>query len=219
MKKVFYLLACFFLLAGCSAKAVPDWIKTGQNQMESYKKHYLQGQDRLAEISFEKSVSEIKSGGDLRLLQIVYLSRYALQVAVLESFDDQDYRKLEAVEPHSENISFHAFLQGSFDRVDEQYLPPQYRQFLRAFKNGKQSDIDLANTAIEDPLARLIASGLAVQKQPYHERTFNTAIRTAAEQGWKKAILSYLKKLRDFYASINEQKKADLTQQRIDLIK
>ena len=219
MKKVLYFLACFLLLAGCSTKAVPDWIKTSHNQLESYKKHFLQGRDRLAEISFQKTVSEIKSGGDLRLLQIAYLTRYALQAAVLESFDDQDYRKLETVEPHPENISFHAFLQGAFDRVDEQSPPLQYRQFLRACKNGKQSDIDLAITAIEDPLSRLIASGLAVQKQFYHEGTLNTAIRTAAEQGWKKAILAYLKKLRDFYASTNEQKKADVTQQKIDLIK
>jgi hypothetical protein len=219
MKKVFYLLACFFLLAGCSAKSVPDWIKTSHNQLESFKKHYLRGSDRLAEIDFQKTVSEIKSGGDLQLLQIAYLTRYALMVAVLESFDDKDYRKLEAVEPHSENISFHAFLQGAFDRVDEQYLPPQYRQFLRAFKNGKQSDIDLAITAIEDPLSRLIASGLAVQKQFYHEKTILTAIQTSSEQGWKKALLAYLQKLRDFYTSINEQKKAVATQQRIDLIK
>jgi hypothetical protein len=219
MKNIIYLLACLFLLAGCSAKAVPDWIKMGQNQMESYKKYYLQGQDRLAEISFEKSVSEIKSGGDLRLLQIVYLSRYALQVAVLESFDDQDYRKLEAVELHPENIHFHFFLQGAFDRVDEQFLPKQYRPFLRACKNGKQSDIDFTIAAIEDPLSRLIASGLAVQKQFYHDKTLHAAVQTAAEQGWKKALLVYLNKLRDFYASLNEQKKADVTQQRIDLIK
>jgi hypothetical protein len=219
MKKVLYFLACFLLLAGCSTKAVPDWIKTSHNQLESYKKHFLQGRDRLAEISFQKTVSEIKSGGDLRLLQIAYLTRSALQAAVLESFDDQDYRKLEAVEPHPENIHFHAFLLGAFDRVDEQFLPPQYRQFLRACKNGKQSDIDLAITAIEDPLSRLITSGLAVQKQLYREQTINTAIQTASEQGWKKALLTYLKKLRDFYASTNEQKKADVTQQRIDLIK
>lgn len=219
MKKVFYLLVCFVLLAGCSAKAVPDWIKTSHNQLESYKKHYLQGGDHLAETNFLKAIEAIKSSGDLHLLQIAYLTRYAVQTSVLEGFDDLDYRRLEAIEPHPENIHFHAFLQGAFDRVDEQYLPPQYRSFLHACKNGKQADVDRAIATMEDPLSRLIASGLAVQKQLYHETTLNAAIRTASEQGWKKALLVYLKKLRDFYGSGDDREKAGLTQQRIDLIK
>jgi hypothetical protein len=219
MKKVLTLLACFILLAGCSAKAVPDWIKTSHNQLESFKKHYLQGRDHLAETNFLKTIESIKSCGDLHLLQIAYLTRYAVQTSVLDSFDDLDYRRLEAIEPHPGNIHFHAFLKGAFDRVDEQTLPSQYRSFLRACKNRKQADVDRAIATMEDPLSRLIATGLAVQKQLYHETTLNAAIRTASEQGWKKALLVYLKKLRDFYVSINEQKKADVTQQRIDLIK
>jgi hypothetical protein len=219
MKKVLTLLACFILLAGCSAKAVPDWIKTSHNQLESFKKHYLQGRDHLAETNFLKTIESIKSCGDLHLLQIAYLTRYAVQTSVLEGFDDLDYRWLEAIEPHPENIHFHAFLKGAFDRVDEQYLPPQYRSFLRACKNGKQADVDRTITTMEDPLSRLIAAGLAVQKQLYHEKTINTAIQTASEQGWKKALLVYLEKLRDFYGSRDDCEKAGLTQQRIDLIK
>jgi len=219
MKKVFYLMACFLLLAGCSTKAVPDWIKTSHNQLESFKKYYLQGRDHLAETSFFKAIEAIKSSGDLHLLQIAHLTRYAVQSSVLEGFDDLEYLRLAAVEPHSENVHFHAFLKGAFDRVDEQILPQQYRSFLRACKNGKQVEIDNAIAVIEDPQSRLIASALAVQKRLYHEKTLNTAIQTASEQGWKKALLVYLKKLRDFYVSINEQKKADVTQQRIDLIK
>jgi len=218
MKKVFYLLACFVLLAGCSAKTVPDWIKTSYNQLESFKKHYLQGRDHLAETNFLKVIAAIKSSGDLHLLQIAYLTRYAVQSSVLEGFDDLEYLRLAAVEPHTGNVHFHAFLKGSFDRVDEQSLPPQYRSFLHACKNGSQTEIDLSIVNMEDPLSRLIASGLAVQRQLYHEKTLNEAIRTASEQGWKKVLLVYLKKLRDFHASINEQKKADVTQQRIDLI-
>lgn len=218
MKKFLYFLTCLLLLAGCGTKAVPDWIKTSHDQLESFKKQFLQGRDRLAEISFQRAVSEVKSGGDLQLLQIVYLTRYALHIAVLERFDDQDYRKLEAVESHPEKTHFHAFLKGAYDRVDEQSLSPQYRPFLRACKNGKQVEIDNAIASIEDPLSRLIASGLAVQKQLYQEKTLQTAIRTAGEQGWKKALLAYLKKLRDFYGVSGEREKAHLTQQRIDLI-
>lgn len=218
MKKHFYFLACFLLVTGCAAKTTPEWIKTSHHQLESYKTLFLQGRDALAERSFQKAFTEMKSGGDLRLMQIAYLTRYALQTAVLDGFDDQDYHKLDAVDPHTENRQFLALLRGAFDMVDEKHLPMQYQRYLSACKSGKQAEIDHTIEAIEDPLSRLIASGIAVRKQLYSEKTLHTAIRTAAGQGWKKGLISYLMKLRDFYTSINEQNKADVTQQRIDLL-
>ena len=219
MKKVLYLLACLLFFGGCSAKSVPGWTKASHQQLESYKNNYLQGKDHLAEINFRKAVDEIKSSGSFNLLEKAYLTRYAVQVSVLEDFDDRDYRKLEAIEPHPENIHFYMFLKGDFDQVPEASLPQQYLSFLIACKKGKQADINLSIAAIEDPLSRLIAVGLAVKKQLHNETTLVTAIQTGADQGWKKALLVYLKKQQDYYESIKEQKKADVTRQRIDLIK
>lgn len=219
MKKIFCVLTCIALLSGCGAKAVPEWMKTGRNEMENFKKLYLQGRDRLAEISFEKALAEIKSSGDLELLQIAYLTRYAVQISALEDFEDTEYLRLAAVEPQAGNASFHAFLRGAFDRVDNQALPRQYRPFLHACSSGNQTETDRAIAAMEDPLSRLIASGVAVRKQLYHENTLNAAIRTASEQGWKKALLAYMNKLRDYYMFIGERNRAVLTQQKIDLIR
>jgi hypothetical protein len=218
MKKALYLLACLVLFAGCGGKPVPEWTKTSHNQLDSFKKQYLQGRDQLAESSFSDAIAAVKSSGDLHLLQIAYLTRYAVQSSVLEDFDDLDYLRLAAVEPHAGNVHFHAFLKGAFDRMDEGSLPRQYRSFLRACKNGNQAEIDNAIEAIEDPLSRLIASGLAVQKQLYHEKTLIAAIQTASGQGWKKALLVYLKRLRDFYREAGHHNKAAATQQRINLI-
>lgn len=219
MKKVLCLLACLIFLGGCSTKSVPDWTKASHHQLESYKSHYLQGKERLADINFRKAVEEIKSTGDFNLLERAHLTRYAVQVSVLEGFDGRDYRMLEAIEPHPENVHFYLFLKGACDQVNEANLPQQYLSVLRACKKGQQADMNLSIAAIEDPLSRLIAAGLAVQKQLYDEMTLTAAIQTAAGQGWKKALLAYLKKLQDYYASANEQKKADMTRQRINLIK
>jgi hypothetical protein len=218
MKKIIYLLVCLFLLAGCSSKTVPGWIKTSHTQLESYKKHFLQGKDRYAEGNFRKTIEEMKTGGDFNLLQIAYLTQYALQVSVLETFDDKEYRRLAAIEPNPENTHFHAFLRGAFDRTDELSLPSQYRPFLRACNQSKQMVVNDAIAGMEDPLSRLIASGLAVQQGRYNEQTILTAIQTASEQGWKKALLAYLKKLRDLYASTDLRKKAEEVQQKMDLL-
>jgi hypothetical protein len=219
MRKVLYILVCLILLGGCSAKAIPDWTQTSHQQLESYKKYYLQGKDRLAEISFIKAVQEIKTSGDIDLMEKAYLTRYAVQVSVLEDFDDRDYRKLEAIEQHAENVNFYLFLKGAFNQVKETHLPRQYLSFFNAWeKKGTQAEINHSITMIEAPLSRLIATGLAVQKRHYDETTLTTAIQAAAEQGWKKALRVYQVKLRDYYESINEQKKADIMRKRIDLI-
>jgi len=219
MKKVWCVLICFLFLWGCSGKAVPDWTKVSYNQLESYKKNYLQNKLYLAEINFKKAVEEIKSSGDFDLLEKAYLTKYALHTAVLDEFDDHDYRNLEAIEPHLQNIHFHAFLKGDFNQVDEKHLPNQYQPFLGACKRGNPAEIDSAIAAISSPMSKLIASGIAVRAQLYQEATLNAAVRTAAEQGWKKALLVYLDKLKHYYESVSERDKADLIRRRIDLIR
>lgn len=219
MKRSLCFLVCLFLLAGCGGKAVPQWVKTSHAQLDHFKNHYLQGRDRQAETSFHAAVEAIKFSGDLHLLQVAYLTRYAVNRAALEDFDDLEYRRLADVAPHAGNAHFHAFLKGSFDRVDEQALPPQYRPFLRACRSANPSQADQAIFAIEDPLSRLIASGLALQAQCYQEKTINEAIRTASEQGWKRALLAYLKKLQAFYAARGDRAGAEFTRRKMDLIR
>jgi len=219
MKNVLCILSCFLLLCGCSAKNVPDWTRTSFNQLESYKKNFLQGKLSLAEMNFQKAVEEIKTSGDFDLLEKAYLTRFALHTAILDEFNDRDYQKLEAIEPHTENAHFHAFLKGDFRRVDEKYLPPHYQPIIKAFKKGNPTATDAAIAAIPSPLSRLIASGIAVRANQYREATLTMAIRTASEQGWKRALLVYLKLLQDYYESINERNKAEVIGQRIGLIK
>jgi hypothetical protein len=218
MKKVFYLFACCLFIVGCASKPVPEWTTASYNQLESYKKNFLQGRERLAEINFRKTIEEMKSGGDLMSLQTAYLTQYALQTAVLGSFDDREYLRLSAVETNRANVHFHSLLKGAFDRVDEDSLPPQYRSFLRACRSGKQAEIAQAIAGIEDPFSRIIASGLAVQTRRYDEAILNMAVRTASEQGWKRALLIYLEKLHDDYKGKNELDKAEATRQRINLL-
>lgn len=219
MKKILLLAVCLLMLAGCGTKTIPDWIKTSHAHLENYKNNFLLGRDRHAEINFRKAVAEIKTSGDLKLLQMAYLTSYALQTAVLDSFDDADYRQAAAVEEHPENSNYLAFLKGDFALLDDKSLPPQYGPFLRACKSGKQAEIDAAIAAIEDPLSRLIASGVAVKKNLHTETTLATAVRTASERGWKKPLLVYLNRLEEFYIARGEEQKATQIKRRIEIIR
>ncbi len=209
-----------FLLVGCgSSKPVPDWTDASFNQLDNYKKSYLSGKERIAEAYFNKAVDEIKSSGDLEILARAYLTKYAVHVAVLDAFDDREYMRIDAVEPILQNKNFYSFLKGAFDNVDEKLLPQQYAGFLRAFQSGKKDDVAHEISKMDNPLSKLIALGLLVQKNKNDETDLKLAIDIASHNGWKKALLAYLFKLQSFYKTNNKPDKAAHVEERIQLIK
>lgn len=220
MRRIVCLIVFSFLLVGCgSSKPVPEWKDVSFNQLDNYKKSYLSGKERIAEAYFNRAVDEIKSSGDLEILARAYLTKYACQVAVLETFDDREFLRIDAVEPTVQNKNFYGFLKGAFDSVDENQLPEQYVGFLRAFKSGKKDQIDREISKMDNPLSKLIAIGLLVKKDTDDELELNLAIDIASQNGWKKALLAYLTKLQSFYVMNNKPDKAARLAERIQLIR
>lgn len=220
MKKILILLILITSLFGCGgSKQIPDWINASYNNLENYKKNYLSGKDHIAELQFNKAVDEIKKSGNLEILGRTYLTKYALQIAVLEVFDDTEYLTIDAVQPVLQNRTFYNFLKGSFDKIDESLLPRQYDGVLKIFRKGKPEEAAREISKMEDPLSKLIAAGLLVQKYGYDEGVLKVAIDTASQNGWKKALLVYLEKLLLFYETKKETEKAASIAQRIQLIK
>jgi hypothetical protein len=219
MKKILPLFLCFLLLAGCGSKRIPDWTYTGYNQLEDFKKSYLAGDDKIAVLHFSKGLEEIKKSGDLDILAKAYLTKYAVQTAVLEAIDDDMYLKIAAAQSMPENGNFHNFLKGNVDQVESRFLPKQYRDLMEAFRKGNIADIPAECTKIEDSLSRLIAIGIIIQYREYGEELLQSAVDTASANGWKKALLVYLEKLADYYKVKKEPEKADSVRKRIDLMK
>ncbi|NTW17474.1 MAG: hypothetical protein HGA41_08470, partial [Syntrophaceae bacterium] len=194
-------------------------IDTSYNQLENYKENYLSGKDRIAELQFNKAVDEIKKSGNLEILGRAYLTKYAVHVAVLEVFDEKEYLSIEALEAIPQNRTFYNFLKGSFDKVDESLLPKQYNEVLKVFRKGTFEDAAHEISKMEDPLPKLIAAGLLIQKNIRNEAVLKIAIDTAAQNGWKKALLAYLEKLALFYETKKESEKAAHITQKILLLK
>jgi len=220
MKKILILLIFITSVFGCGgSKQIPDWINASFNNLENYKKNYLSGKDSIAELQFNKAIDEIKKSGNLEILGRAYLTKYALHVAVLESFDEREYLAIDALQPVLQNRTFYNFLKGSFDKIDEGLLPRQYEGVLKIIRKGKLEDAANEISKMEDPLSKLIAAGLLVQKYNYDEGMLKVAIDTASQNGWKKALLVYLEKLLLFYETKKEPEKAANIAQRIQLIK
>ncbi|MHB8910873.1 MAG: hypothetical protein ACYDAA_18515 [Syntrophales bacterium] len=220
MKKLLGLLLLVSLIAGCSSKPAPAWIAAGHQQIEAFKRDFLTGQSpQITELHFRKATEEIKKSGDLDLLGKAWLTRMALQAAVLEEVAEGEYGKIEAAAPSAANRNYYLFLTGKPGMVDDALLPAQYRPFLKALQSGDAAAMAGRIAEIDDPLSRLIAAGLAMRSGPANEPLLQAAIETASQNGWKRALIAWLERLSGFYERSGEAAKAATVRQRLDLIK
>jgi len=219
MKKTLGLLFLLLVIAGCSSKPAPVWIDAGYQQLETFKRDFLTGRPPLVtELHFKMATEEIKKSGDLDLLGKAWLTRMALQVAVLEEIADGEYEKIAAALPVPANRNFYLFLTGKSGMVDDALLPAQYRPFLKALQNGDTVVIVRRITEINDPLSRLIAAGLVVRSGPENGPLFQVAVETASQNGWKRTLIAWLERLRLYHEKSGEVAKAATVRQRLDLI-
>lgn len=213
------IVTILLLIAGCSSKSIADWQYASSSQLNSYKHNYLKGDDKIAEFHFQKALEEVKRSGDLKLISQVYLTKYALKVALLEDVVESEYLDIEAIQPDPENRNYFIFLKGNLPVVDIRLLPKQYKSFLKAVISGKQQKVNEEIKDIDEHISSLIAVGIAVKNNLYNETTLQTAIERSSVNGWHKSLLVYLEKLEQFYEGTNEKEKALTIRQKIKIIK
>jgi hypothetical protein len=219
MKRVLWI-AVFLLLTGCgSAKPAASWLSAGNTQLENYKKYFLGGQDAIAILQFNDALKEIRKSGDLELLARSYLIRMALQTATLQEPAAAEYLKLEAAQPSPANRNYYALLQGEVAQVDVKLLPQQYLGFAESLRRPTAGGSLRAIEQMADPLSRLVAVGILVRLGQDNEAVLQNAIATASAEGWKKALLAHLVRLKTGYEGKQETEKARAIQQRIDFMK
>jgi hypothetical protein len=219
MKKHIIVFVFLMLIAGCGSRPIPDWTNAAFNQLENFRKNYLAGKTQIAELHFSKAVEEIKKSGDLDILARAYLTKCAVQTAVLEKMDDQEYLRIDVAQPVPQNRSFHKFLSGDTAHVEEKLLPVQYQGFFMAYKSGRFTDLSGEISKMEDPLSKLIVAGFLVKQDKCDEGCLKIAVDTAGRNGWKKALLVYLEKLLSFYETQKDVEKATTVRKKIELIK
>jgi hypothetical protein len=219
MKRTLSIFVCLLALTGCSSHSVPDWKNIGYNQLENYKKNYLIGRDFIAETNFRKATDEIKNSGDLDTLAKTYLTKFGVQTAVLETFRDDEYLDIEEILPNPDYLNFFNFLRGIIAYVDGGRLPSRYRGVYHAIQAKDTAELERQINGIDDPLSRLIATGVAVKQQCYNESILKDAVDTASANGWRKPLLVYLAQLQLLYEKDKSAEKADKIRKTILLLK
>jgi hypothetical protein len=216
MKKLL-ILFIFALIYGCSSQPIPQWQDTSSRQLENYKISFLEDKEDAFEPHFIKAKKAISSNNDLNLLAAVYLTKYALHTAVLENFDDNDFLRIDKLQPNADNRAYYDFLKGNFAAIDSGKLQSNYSRIFSLISSKNAIARDFA--AIDDPLSRLIACGVWIKYVSADESILQLAIDTAANNGWRRPLWAYLNKLQSFYEDHKESAKAKNIKERLELLK
>ena len=197
---------------------MPDWISSGSGRLDDFRKSSLEGNPAVADVYFGRAVAEIKKSGDLSVLSKAYLTRMALDVAILGKARETEFLEIDAVEPDPVHRNFHLFLKGNLKSVQPSLLPGQYAGIAGRLLQGGDEDLADETMKIEDPVSRLIACGVCVGQGRFSERLLTDAVATASRNGWKQAVLVYLERLAVFYAQKGQAHRAATVRERIRLI-
>ena len=205
----------FALLVACSsAPPPPDWKLNAHNLLESYSKHYLNGDTRLAERNFERAHAEIARTGRLDLAARAELTRCAVRIAALETGPCKGFVALSA-HAAAEDSAYARYLTGDWQGLDAGKLPPQYRALLNV-----KDDASLVRSLeeIKDPISRAIAAGVLFQAGRASPEVVALATRTASDQGWRRALLAWLEIQARRAEAAGDTASLELIRKRIDLV-
>jgi hypothetical protein len=157
-----FLCATAMLAACAGGPTPPDWQLNARGALWQYQRYYLAGDTQLAEKEFASAKAEIARTGRLDLLARAELLRCAVRIASLEFDDCSGFEALRA-DAGAEEIAYAEYLAGR-----------------------------TARTPTQEPLSRLVASGLRLRNGTATPQDIGAAIDVASSQGWRRPLLAWL---------------------------
>ncbi len=207
------------LLGACASKPpAPDWQVNAFAALKGFSSAYLSGNTRLAAFEFARAKSELASTGRADLLARAELTRCAVRLASLELDECTAYQAL-AAQAQPEEQAYAAFLTGRWSGVEVARLPLAYQSLvLQARTKPSANPPQHALEAIEDPLSRLVATGVLLQSNQLTAADIERAIDAASSQGWRRPLLAWLGLQREGALQAHDPALAARLQHRIDLV-
>jgi hypothetical protein len=174
------------LLAACGSKPrQPDWLVNADGAQDRFERAYLSGNDRVAASEIARFRSEVASTAQPELVARAELTRCAVQVASLNLAPCTGFELLRRDAADAER-AYADFLEGKATAEQAKLLPEHYR----GIAGGEGGAAALKK--IRDPVPRLIAAGVLLRMEKADPEVLQLATDTASEQGWRRAVLSWL---------------------------
>ena len=174
------------LLGGCANHPpVPDWQMTADSAAQRAVSAFLQGNQRLEKLEFERARAATARTGDPVLLARMELLRCAAQVASLHIEPCAAFEALRADTGMAEQ-AYADYLAGRLDASHIALLPIAQQSVATAANPAA------ALQAITDPLSRIVAASVLLQTGRADPAVMALAVDTASAQGWRRPLLAWL---------------------------
>jgi hypothetical protein len=207
---VFPAAAC---LVACAAQPTPEWQVNAHGALQRATRAYLEGADRVADAEWRTAHNELT-----RTAQPSHVFHGALVRCAVEQSALQTHACTPAVADQQRAVATDAaytrYLAAMATPADVPLLPIAHQAVASALLNGGSVDF----SEIKDPLSRLVAVSVVLQKQGPHEALLQTAVDTASAQGWRKPLLVWLKLQAQHARQQGNMALAQTAQQRIAVL-
>lgn len=180
------------LISACSSTPpVPDWQASAFAALQSSTSAYLDGNTHVADFEFARAKTEVSRTGRADLMARIELVRCATQIASLVLQPCTAYQALASAAQPTEQ-AYAAFIAGHWAGLNPALLPPAYQALVAQAQPAQTQVTSLPLAQIQDPLSRLLAASLLLQKELLTLEDIGLAVETASNQGWRKPLLGWL---------------------------
>jgi len=185
------LLACALLGACANQPPVPGWQLNAKDSSERATQAWLSGDSRVEAVEFERARRELASTGRADLLARLELLRCAIRVAALDLGPCTGFDALAADAAAAEQ-AYARYLRGQAQASDVALLPPLHQALAMATAVDAAALAAMV-AALDDPLSRLVAAGVLLQRGLASPAVMHLAVDTASAQGWRRPLLAWLR--------------------------
>ena len=222
MKNFFTTAAVLLLLAACGSQPpAPDWKLGAEAASRRATEAYLRGEQRVAELQWQKAREEVRSTADIPTAARLELMRCAAQVAGFDWSACSAYEAL-AHDAGEQQQAYARYLQAELRVEDVALLPPAQQPLARLLASADGplagASARAAIEAIADPLSRLVALAVALRSGVDCPTLLEPALDTASQQGWRRPLMAWLLLQRDMASGGMDQPTAGKAAMRLQLL-
>ena len=202
------------LTACASGPAVPDWQMNAQSGLERFTAAYMSGNALVETTEFTRARGQIAATGKIELVARAELLRCAARAASLVFEDCTGFEALRQDAAPAEQ-AYADYLNGSVKPAEIGLLPERQRGAAAA---SSDTALAAAVAGIADPLARLVASGVALRTGRASPALLAGAVDTASAQGWRRPLLAWLGVQKMRASQAGDTREAARIGRKIDLV-